>query len=85
VFGITFVGLHPVTRLPREFRWCHDDAVVAKLKQAAHKDKAAGASLVAEVQTNILPVIFAQAGDELFNSMEAVAHLAQAADFTAPA
>ena len=34
---------------------------------------------------NILSVLFAQAGDEFFNSMETVAHLAQAVYFAAAA
>jgi len=82
-FSISFVRLYAVTRLTSQFRGGDDNALVAKLKQAADKDKAAGACLIAEVQANIRAVLFAQTGDELFNRVEAVAHLAQAADFAA--
>ncbi len=83
LFSVALIRLHAVTRLTSQFRGGDDNALVAELDKAADEDKAAGACLIAKVQTNIRAVLFAKAGDELLNCMEAVAHLTEVADFAA--
>jgi hypothetical protein len=80
-FGITLVGLHTVSRLAGHFGGSDNDAVVAELVQTTNKDKAAWAGFITKAQASFLAVLLAQTSDELFNRMEAVAHLSKAADF----